>query len=150
MRWLQPEAIDSTEDSKMSSDKFIEIPAAVTARPPVTVWIITLLIGVMAFVSVVGSFLFSFPRGDLLGYIAGTLLVVAGIGYATILLRLRRGERAVWTATLVLPIVHMLGLNTADLMLYGAIPREDYPFMGVVLAIVVLLLLPATRRFFVK
>ncbi len=37
-----------------------------------------------------------------------------------------------------------------DLVLYGAIPSEDYPFMGVTLAIVVLLLLPTTRRFFTK
>ena len=104
----------------------------------------------MAFFSVVGSFLFSFPLGGILGYSAVTLLLVAGIGYATIAWRLRRGERTVWTAVLVLPIVPTLGLNTLDLVLYGAIPSEDYPFMGVALAIVVLLLLPPTRRFFAK
>lgn len=86
--------------------------------------------------------------GGLLGYIVGTLLIVVGTGYATIAWRLRRGERAVWIAALVLPIAHTLGLNTLDLVLYGAIPSEDYPFMGVALAIVVLLLVPDTRRFF--
>ena len=123
---------------------------SIAVRTPATVWILTLLMGLMAFVCIVGSFLFAFPMGGLLGYLVGTLLIVAGIGYATIAWRLRRGERAVWIAALVLPIVHTLGLNTLDLVLYGAIPSEDYPFMGVALAIVVLLLLPHTRRFFTK
>lgn len=35
-------------------------------------------------------------------------------------------------------------LSKLDVVLYGAIPSEDYPFMGAALAIVVLLLLPAT------
>ncbi|MDQ5852125.1 MAG: hypothetical protein M3380_08655 [Chloroflexota bacterium] len=134
----------------MSSGKSVNNHAAVAARPPATVWILTLLLGAMAFVSVVGSFLFAFPLGGLLGYSAGTLLLMAGISYATIAWRLRRGERTVWTAALGLPVVHTLGLNTLDLVLYGAIPSEDYPFMGVALAIVVLLLLPPTRRFFAK
>src|SRR5215210_4953361 len=134
----------------MSSDRSVNNHAAVAVRPPATVWILTLLMGAMALVCVVGASLFAFPMGGLLGYIVGTLLMVAGIGYATIAWRQRRGERAVWIAALVLPIVHTLGLNTLDLALYGAIPREDYPFMGVALAILVLLLLPATRRFFTK
>ncbi|CAA9444846.1 MAG: hypothetical protein AVDCRST_MAG14-298 [uncultured Rubrobacteraceae bacterium] len=123
---------------------------SIAVRTPATVWILTLLMGLMAFVCIVGSFLFAFPMGGLLGYLVGTLLIVAGIGYATIAWRLRRGERAVWIAALVLPIVHTLGLNTLDLVLHGAIPSEDYPFMGVALAIVVLLLLPHTRRFLMQ
>jgi hypothetical protein len=123
---------------------------ATAVRPPVTVWILTALMGAMAFVSVVGSFLFAFPMGGLLGYIIGTLLIIFGIGYATIAWRLRRGERALWIAALVLPIVHTLTLNTTDLVLYGAIPSEDYPIMAVALVILVLLLLPTTRRFFTK
>jgi hypothetical protein len=74
-------------------------------------WIITPLTGLMAFVSVVGSFLFAFPMGGLLGYIIGTLLIIFGICYATIAWRLRRGERAVWIAALVLSIVHTLTLS---------------------------------------
>ena len=77
--------------------------AAVAGRPPVTVWILTPLIGLMSFVCIVGSFLFAFPMGGLLGYIIGTLLIVFGIGYAIIAWRLRRGERAVWIAALVYP-----------------------------------------------
>ncbi len=134
----------------MSPNNSFNNHAAVAGKPPATVWILIALMGVMAFVSVVGSFLFAFPMGGLLGYIIGTLLIVFGIGYATIAWRLRRGERAVWIAALVLPIVHALTLNTTDLVLYGAIPSEDYPFMGVALVIVVLLLLPTTRRFFTK
>ena len=134
----------------MPSGKSVNNHPATAVRPPATVWILTVLMGAMAFVSVVGSFLFAFPMGGILGYTVGTLLIVAGIGYATIAWRLRRGERRVWVAALVLPILHTLGLNTTDLVLYGAIPSEDYPFMGVALVIVVLLLLPATRRFFTK
>ena len=132
----------------MSSDKSANYPTAIAIRFPVTVWILTLLMAAMAFVCVVGSFLFAFPMGGLLGNIVGALLILAGIAYATIAWHLRRGERAVWVAVLVLPLVHTLGLNTLDLVLYGAIPSEDYPFMGVALAIVLLLLLPRTRRFF--
>ncbi len=134
----------------MSSHKSVTTEAAGASRPPATVWILTLLMGLMAFVSIVGSFLFAFPIGGLLGQIVGTLLIVAGIGYAIIVWRLRRGERAVWIAALVLPVIHTLGLNSLDLVLYGAIPSEDYPFMAVGLIIVVLLLLPTTRRFFKK
>ena len=125
-------------------------PHAVADKPPVTVWILTILMGLMAFVSVVGSFLFAFPMGGLVGYTIGPLLIVFGICYAAIAWRLRRGEHAVRIAALILPIVHTLSLNTTDLVLYGAIPSEDYPFMGVALTIVVLLLLPTTRRFFTK
>ena len=134
----------------MSSTTSGDNRAAVAGRPPVTVWILTPLMALMAFVCVVGSFLFAFPMGGLLGYVIGTLLILFGICYATIAWRLRRGERAVWVAALILPIVHTLTLNTTDLVLYGAIPSEDYPFMAVALAIVVLLLLPTTRRFFTK
>ena len=134
----------------MQSNESVDNRATARARPPATMWILTPLMGAMAFVCVVGSFLFAFPLGGLVGYGIGTLLIVFGICYATIAWRLRRGERAVWFAALGLPIVHTLTLNTADLVLYGAIPSEDYPFMGVALTIVVLLLLPSTRRFFTK
>ncbi len=134
----------------MSLDQAVNNQPAAAARPPATVLLLTLLMGAMAFVSVVGSLLFAFPLGGFVGYIAGTLLIVAGIGYATIAWRMRRGEHAIWTAALVLPLVHTLGLNTLDLVMYGAIPSADYPFMGVELAIVALVLLPTTRRFFAK
>lgn len=88
--------------------------------------------------------------GGLLGYVLGALIVTYGVCYAAIAWRLRRGERAVWVVALVLPVVHTLTLNTADLVLYGAIRSEDYPFMAVALTVVVLLLLPTTRRFFTK
>jgi hypothetical protein len=39
-------------------------------------------------------------------------------------------------------------LAVLDLALFGRIPSEDYLFIGVTVVVVVLLLLPATRRFF--
>ena len=65
-----------------------------------------------------GQYAATFPMGGLLGYTAGTLLIVFGIGYATIAWRLRRGERVVWIPALVLPAVHTLTLNTLDPVLY--------------------------------
>lgn len=61
----------------MSSDRSVNNHAAVAVRPPATVWILTLLMGATALVCVVGAFLFAFPMGGLLGYIVGTLLMVA-------------------------------------------------------------------------
>lgn len=125
-------------------------PPSSRPRPPVTVWILTVLFALMAFVSIVGSFIFAFPSGGAIGPIVGTILIAIGVGYAVIAWRLRRGERGVWIAGVVLPIVHTLGLNTLDLVRTGRIPSEDLPFMGVNLAIVLLLLLPTTRRFFTR
>lgn len=119
-------------------------------RPPATVWILTVLMALRAFVSVVGSFLFAFPVGGLVGTIAGSLLVAAGIGYAIIAWRLRLGERSMWIAALVLPVVHQAGLATLDLMQSGRISSHDYPFIAMALLIVILLLLPTTRRFFTR
>lgn len=121
-----------------------------SVSPPVPVWIVGLLIALMAFASMVGPFLFAFPLGGLLGYGMGTALLVFGIGYGVVLWRLRRGERKVWKGALLLPLLHTLTLNTTDLVRYGAIPKEDYPFMAVAGLIVALLLLPSTRRFFRK
>jgi hypothetical protein len=138
------------KDTNMSPDKSITDQAAAAARPPFTVWLLVPLMIVMALISVAGAFIFAFPTGELIYYIVGTLLIVACIGYAIIIWRLRRGERAIWTAALILPIVHTLVLNVLDLVQFGAIPSENYPFIGITLAIVVLLLLPATRNFFGK
>lgn len=92
---------------------------------------------------------FAYPFGGAIGFVAGSLLALVGIGYATIAWRLRRGEYRVWQVAVILPVVHTVGLNTLDLIRYGSIPSEDYPFMGASLIMVVLLLLlQSTRRFF--
>ncbi len=117
-------------------------------KVPVAVWIVTLLFGVMAFVSIVGSLIFAFPEGGAIAMILGPLLIVFGIAYATLAWHLRFGGRRVWTAALILPVVHTLTLNTVDLVRTGSIPTEDYPFIGISIVVVVLLLLPSMRRFF--
>jgi hypothetical protein len=131
----------------MAPEPSIAHHAAGASTPPATVWLLTVLLAAMAFVSVVGALLFAFPLGGALGAGAGSLLLAAGTGYAATARGLRRGGRAVWTAALVVPVVHTLGLNTLDLVTHGVIPSEDYPFMGIAFAIVLLLLLPSTRRF---
>ena len=122
-------------------------PAVGARRPPASVRILTALFAFLAAVVPVGALQFAFPLGGLLGPAVGTLLVAAGASYAVLAWRLRRGGRGVWAAALALPVAHTLGLNTLDLARRGAIASEDYPFMGVAVAIVLLLLLPATRRF---
>lgn len=122
---------------------------AVTGRrPPATVWILTALFAALAFFSVVGSLVFAFPLGGALGYTIGTLLLIAGVVYAFIAWHLRRGSRAIWTAALIVPVVHQGGLAIVDMMREGRIPSEDYPFIAGALIIVILLLLPRTRRFY--
>lgn len=131
-----------------SIDARAEAPSLM--RPPATVWILTVLMALRAFVSVVGSFLFAFPSGGLVGTVVGSLLIAVGVGYAIIAWRLRLGERLIWIAALVLPVVHQAGLATIDLVQRGTIPSQDYPFIGMALLIVILLLLPTTRRFFTR
>jgi hypothetical protein len=117
-------------------------------RPPGTVWTLTALLGLFAFVSIVGSFIFAFPEGGLLGYGVGTTLVALGVVYVVIALRLRHGARWAWTAALIVPIVHVVAMSGLDLALLGAIPSENYPVLGLVGVIFVLLFVPSTRRFF--
>jgi hypothetical protein len=134
----------------MASVKPARVSPLVGSRTPITVWILTFLFGLMAFVSLAGPFLFAFPMGTAAGYVIGTLLLIASVGYASIIWRLRRGERTVWLAALALPIVHTIGLNGYDLVAFGAIPSENYPFIVVALVVVALLLAPVTRQFFTK
>ena len=136
--------------SAVSAISSVGRPAPGAAGPPSPVWLLTLLLALMAVVAVAGALLFAFPVGGGLGPAVGTLLLAAGVGYTALAWRLRRGGRRVWAAALALPVVHTLGLNTLDLTLRGAIPSEDYPFMGVAAGIVLLLLLPSTRRFFAR
>lgn len=120
----------------------------VGARTPPVVWLLILLFALKAFFAVVGSFLFAFPIGGLLGPIVGVLLIAVGVAYAVIAWRMRLGEFVIWLAALALSIIHQAGLAVLDLALYGAIPAEDYMFIGVTVIVVILLLLPGTRRFF--
>jgi len=49
-----------------------------------------------------------------------------------------------------LPIVHVAAMSVLDLVLVGEIPSENYPVIGLVAVILVLLLIPTTRRFFTR
>jgi hypothetical protein len=123
-------------------------PSPQASRTPAVIWILTLFFAAKAFVSVVGAFLFAFPMEGPLGSIVGVLLIVAGVVYVIIAWRMRLGERVIWLAALIVSIVHQAGLAVLDLVLYGAIPSQDYPFIGVTVVVVILLFLPVTRRFF--
>ena len=118
------------------------------SRPPATVWAVTGLIGLFAFISIVGSFIFAFPEGWPLGYAVGVVLLALGVAYVTLAWRLRRGERWAWKTALGLPIIHVVAMSAVDLVVLGEIPSENYPVLGVVAIIIVLLFVPRTRRFF--
>ena len=117
-------------------------------RPPVTVWALTGLMGLFAFISIVGSFIFAFPEGWPLGYGVGIVLIALGLAYVTLAWHLRRGERWAWKAALALPIFHVVAMSAVDLVVLGEIPSENYPVLGVVALVIVLVLAPRTRRFF--
>jgi hypothetical protein len=68
--------------------------------------------------------------------------------YAVMAWLMRFGERVVWLWALVLSVVHQAGLAVLDLSVYGAIPSEDYLSFALTVVVVVLLLLPVTRRHF--
>ena len=117
-------------------------------RPPATVWALTGLMGLFAFISIVGSFIFAFPEGWPLGYGVGIVLIALGLAYVTLAWHLRRGERWAWKAALAVPIVHVVAMSAVDLVVLGEIPSENYPVLGVVALIIVLLQVRSTRRFF--
>ena len=121
---------------------------SLATRPPATVWALTGLMGLFAFISIVGSIIFAFPEGWPLGYVVGIVLIALGAAYVTLAWRLRRGERRAWQATLALPFIHVLAMSVVDLVVLGEIPSENYPVFGVLAVIMVLLLLPGTRQFF--
>ena len=118
------------------------------SQPPTTVWALTGLMGLFAFISIVGSFIFAFPEGWPLGYAVGVVLIAFGIAYVTLAWRLRRGERWTWKAALALPIIHVVAMSAVDLVVLGEIPSENHPVLGMVALIIVLLVVPRTRRFF--
>ena len=118
------------------------------SRPPATVRALTALMALFAFISVVGSFIFAFPEGWPLGYVVGIVLIGLGGAYASIALRLRRGERWAWRAALALPITHVVAMSAVDLVVLGEIPSENYPVLALSAFTAVLLLVPRTRRFF--
>lgn len=119
-------------------------------RVPTLVWVLTAIFGLRALLTVIGSFVFAFPMGGLLGTGVGVALLVIGVTYAIVAWRMRLGERWVWLAAVVSPLVNQVLLTVADLSLYGAIPPEDYPFIVVTAIQLVLLFLPSVRRFFVR
>ena len=74
--------------------------ARAAAARPKKPWLVlvplTALFGFLAFISIVGSFLFSYPLGGLLGYGSGVALDVAGVLMVICALRLHQGEAGIY------------------------------------------------------
>ncbi|MGH2380092.1 MAG: hypothetical protein ACRDG7_02595 [Candidatus Limnocylindria bacterium] len=117
---------------------------------PMLVWILTAIFALRAFITVVGAFLFAFPMGGVLGFAVGVTLLAIGVAYLVIAWRMRFGERAIWLAAIVVPLINQAVLTVADLSLYGSIPPEDYAFIVVTVVVLGLLFVPSVRRFFAR
>ncbi len=121
---------------------------SLASRPPASIWVLTASMGLFAFISIVGSFIFAFPEGWPLGFTVGVVLIGLGIAYVVLAWHLPRGTQWGWKAALALPIIHVVAMSAVDLVVLGEIPSENYPVIGLVAIIVVLLFVPRTRRFF--
>lgn len=117
-------------------------------RTPAPIWALAALLAIFGLVSVVGALVFAFPEGGWLGNGVGTFFVVAGLALLVLAWRLRRGERWVWAAALAVIVTHEVVHRAVNLATLGTIPAEDLPFLALTGAILVLLLIPRTRRFF--
>jgi hypothetical protein len=115
------------------------------SRVPVPVWISSILLGFMAFISIVGGgWLFGISTGTPTGYVSGTAFLVVGITYLAAALRLPSGHRRLYLTALFLVVAH-LGFGAAKL-LYGE--TESLPISAACVTLLLLLGLPQTRRFF--
>ena len=114
-------------------------------RAPVPVWISSILLGFMAFISIVGGgWLFGISTGTPTGYASGMAFLIVGVTYLVAALRLPSGHRRLYLTALFLVIAH-LGFGAAKL-LYGE--TESLPISAACVALLLLLGLPQTRRFF--
>lgn len=120
------------------------------ARVPILVWVLIAIFALRAVLTLVGSFVFAFPMGGVLGIFIGVSLLAIAVAYGVIAWRMRFGERWIWIAAIVAPLINQLLLTVADLSLYGAIPPGDYPFIVITVVVLVLLFLPPVRRFFTR
>jgi hypothetical protein len=114
-------------------------------RAPAPVWISSVLLLFMAFISVVGGgWLFGISTGTPTGYTSGTVFLIVGTAYLLAAVRLPRGDRRLYLTALFL-ITAQLGFGAAKL-LYGE--TESLPISAACITLLVLLDLPQTRRFF--
>jgi hypothetical protein len=122
-----------------------EHPPARSRRVPVPVWISSVLLLFMAFASILGGgWLFGISTGTPTGYASGTVFLIVGAAYLLAVLRLPRGDRRLYLTALFL-VTAQLGFGAAKL-LYGE--TESLPISAACIALLVLLDLPQTRRFF--
>lgn len=114
-----------------------------TARPskpwPVLVPV-SALFGFLAFISIVGSFLFSYPLGGLLGYGTGVALDAGGVLMVICALRLHRGEPGIYKLAVVVMSAEVLW-SFYKVVIYGE--HESSLFLA---AAVTAWLLLRTRR----
>lgn len=119
--------------------------AARQLRPPVELHVIRLLFVLLAFVSIVGSFLFAWPVGGLSGIATGLALDVAGVLFLVAAIKLPTGEQ--WVANLAR---WLAGLEVAwsfyKVFIYNE--TESAGFLVAATLATLLLWSPRVRRFF--
>lgn len=120
-------------------------PETTRMRPPAELHVIRGLFVLLAFVSIVGSFLFAWPMGGLSGIATGLALDVAGVLFLVAAVKLPSGER--WVANLAR---WLAGLEVAWSFYKVVIYNETESTGFLVAAVLATLLLwsPRVRRFF--
>jgi hypothetical protein len=129
-----------------SSPASVEHPAP-KLRVPIAVRIVQPLVAFLALVAIAGAFTFIFPLGTLFAYALGAVFVAGGLVYVALVIRLPRGERGAWLTALGLTGAHLL-FNVWKVA--GQQEVSSVPILGVCIAVVTLLVLPTTRRFFTR
>ena len=122
-----------------------QAPAVTRPKRP---WLVLVplmaIFGFLAFISIVGSFLFSYPLGGLLGYTSGVLLDIGGVLMVICALRLPRGEPGIYKLA--------VGVMTAEVLwsfykvfIYGE--HESSVFLAASVAAWLLLRSRSLRRY---
>lgn len=117
--------------------------SSATVKVPVTVRVASVLLGLVAFVSLAAAFVMNFSRGTTAGYVEGAVFLAAGIVYVVCALRLSRGQRVVWATAATLAGAHLV-FNVTRV---AGGETESIAILAVLVAVEILLFVPATRRF---
>ncbi len=117
---------------------------ATVRRPRLALWATSAICSFLAFISIVGSLMFSFTLGTVAGYLGGVVLILGGIGLAFCGVALHRGGRGVYRLAVGLAAAE-LAWCSYKVFIYGE--TESTLFFVLAVALAALLALPSVRRF---
>lgn len=116
-------------------------------RVRVTLSITSAIFALLAFISLVGPFLFVFPEKTLFAYAFGALMMAVGVLFLITGFRIHAGDRWAWDIARVLLLLELAW--SASKIIYWREP-EAWVFGTAAFVALVLLNLPPVRRFFLR